>query len=103
MGLVASGIPTFYSVFDTIRYGSKLSIMPSELPKPLLHCPDLEQMRLLDELGLCGNVQNSIAVPVMSGAWEVVRKSIRDLQWCVRTSNKQLGMQVGGVSRRGVV
>jgi len=53
------------SYFATLS--SKFShILWLEGSKPLLHSPYLKQMRLLDEIRLCVDIQNAIAVPVMS-------------------------------------
>ncbi len=57
-----------------------------EVPQPLAHRADLPQMRLLDELGLGGEVANAVAVPVVDGAGDQV-----------------LRVEVGGVAGRGVV
>ena len=57
-----------------------------KLPQPSPHRSNLPQMRLLDELRLRVQVENAVAIPVMA-----------------RARDQILGMQVGGVTCRGVV
>lgn len=57
-----------------------------EVPQPLPHRSDLPQMRLLDELWLCVEIKNAVAIPVMA-----------------RAGNQILRMKVCGIAGWGVV